>query len=481
MPRITAQEEPNSSVVQAPDNSTKEFCFFYQSNLFTVPSEPEKVYKIVDSTTVGVCEGATPTVLGNNTLLLLEREVNCSVSEYIKYAKDSHGAGFFINVYNKSRSNDSSGLDIFGAISNQTLSELKKYIEWRSDISVQVFSFEDSFFDGSILLLWVTACICVAVGSLTGPYQDMQSSTSSRQQILESSSNSSAEPKNVQVQFTVTLAMILVVFITATLLLLYYFYDYLVYFFMGVFCLASGRATYEILNQIVNIFKVDAYMPRIRGCAIHKIFLAGLCTAFPVLWFIFRHNSSIWILQDFLGICFCVHLIQTLRMSNLQICAVLLSSLFIYDIFFVFITPYITSNGKSVMVEVATGGNSGESLPLLIKFPRTRGPAPCRGEGSYSLLGFGDIIVPGFLVCFAHSFDIIIRGDKRRPYFITTMIGYGIGLAVAFVALYISQTGQPALLYIVPCTLIPISVLGLIKRQFRDLWRGSMTITEVEP
>lgn len=79
-------------------------------------------------------------------------------------------------------------------------------------------------------------------------------------------------------------------------------------------------------------------------------------------------------------------------------------------------------DGKSVMVEVATGGNSGESLPLLIKFPRSVGPGPCSAQQSYSLLGFGDIIVPGFLVCFGHSFDII-RGDKFRPYFIVTMIG----------------------------------------------------------
>lgn len=73
------------------------------------------------------------------------------------------------------------------------------------------------------------------------------------------------------------------------------------------------------------------------------------------------------------------------------------------------------------MVEVATGGSSGEALPLLLKFPRQHGHSACMGV-SYSLLGYGDIIVPGFLVCFAHSFDII-RDDKYRPYFIITMIG----------------------------------------------------------
>ena len=77
------------------------------------------------------------------------------------------------------------------------------------------------------------------------------------------------------------------------------------------------------------------------------------------------------------------------------------------------------------MVEVATGGgsNSTEPLPMLLKFPHLQenSIAVCTGR-EFSLLGYGDIIVPGFLVSFAHSFDIRV-GGKYRTYLFTSVIG----------------------------------------------------------
>ena len=60
-------------------------------------------------------------------------------------------------------------------------------------------------------------------------------------------------------------------------------------------------------------------------------------------------------------------MLKVLRLPSFKICTILLSILFIYDIFFVFITPHLTTDGKSVMVEVATGGGSGEQLPMVLK------------------------------------------------------------------------------------------------------------------
>lgn len=68
----------------------------------------------------------------------------------------------------------------------------------------------------------------------------------------------------------------------------------------------------------------------------------------------FVFASYAWVLQDILGISFCISLIRSIRLPNLKVCTILLVLLLIYDIFFVFITP-LFSAGKSVMVEVATG------------------------------------------------------------------------------------------------------------------------------
>ena len=69
----------------------------------------------------------------------------------------------------------------------------------------------------------------------------------------------------------------------------------------------------------------------------------------------FLSFSYAWVLQDFLGIAFCISLLKNIRLPNLKVCVILLVLLLIYDIFFVFITPLFSASGKSVMVEVATG------------------------------------------------------------------------------------------------------------------------------
>lgn len=73
-----------------------------------------------------------------------------------------------------------------------------------------------------------------------------------------------------------------------------------------------------------------------------------LSLGLPVAWFVTRHSApeTAWILQDLLCITFCVYQLRTLRLPSFKICFMLLSALFIYDIFFVFITPLFTSNGK---------------------------------------------------------------------------------------------------------------------------------------
>ena len=109
------------------------------------------------------------------------------------------------------------------------------------------------------------------------------------------------------------------------------------------------------------------------------LLLSSIATT--VSWFVFRKEDWSWILQvlrflqfqldtvqlflqDFLGIMFSINMLKVLRLPSLRICTILLSALFFYDIFFVFITPLVMS-GKSVMVEVATGHSSDEQLPMV--------------------------------------------------------------------------------------------------------------------
>jgi len=94
-----------------------------------------------------------------------------------------------------------------------------------------------------------------------------------------------------------------------------------------------------------------------------------------------------------------------MKLGNIKIATMLLLAVFIYDIFFVFITPLFL-DGQSIMITVARGG-AGEStaddfcfkypehkdctgidfLPMLLILPRVNDYQ----QGS-ALLGLGDIV-----------------------------------------------------------------------------------------
>eukprot|EP00479_Gromia_sphaerica_P007054 TRINITY_DN2214_c0_g1_i1.p1 TRINITY_DN2214_c0_g1~~TRINITY_DN2214_c0_g1_i1.p1 ORF type:complete len:125 (+),score=11.31 TRINITY_DN2214_c0_g1_i1:27-377(+) len=104
------------------------------------------------------------------------------------------------------------------------------------------------------------------------------------------------------------------------------------------------------------------------------------------------------------------------------------------------------------MIEVATGGDSGETVPLLILFPRISDELSHYGN-SYSMLGLGDIALPGLFISFLLRFDYEMKYETwKRGYFWIGMIGYVVGLGITDLVLVLMQSGQPACSYLVPLT-----------------------------
>lgn len=80
---------------------------------------------------------------------------------------------------------------------------------------------------------------------------------------------------------------------------------------------------------------------------------------------------------------------------------------------------------KSIMVEVAKGGSSQEQLPMVLKVPdfsEMEIATICQPSDNYNLLGFGDILIPGLLVAFVHSFDLQV-GTPYHLYYLINVIG----------------------------------------------------------
>lgn len=129
-----------------------------------------------------------------------------------------------------------------------------------------------------------------------------------------------------------------------------------------------------------------------------------------------------------------------------------------------FLSPYIFQ--KSVMIEVATGGGTGQSVPMVLKIPSDV-------PGMFKILGLGDIAIPGLLISFLLRHDLLSGFPRFGGYFAAGVFGYALGLAATFVSLYLMQHGQPALLFLVPGTLLPTVLIACRKGELKTLWTAS--------
>lgn len=133
----------------------------------------------------------------------------------------------------------------------------------------------------------------------------------------------------------------------------------------------------------------------------------------------------------------------------------------------------------------------GDPLPMLLAFPKL-----FDYQGGLSLLGLGDIVLPGLLLSFGARLDsakrlLGIRGggngnlishgcpEKRfcsnclwcsGGYFAPLVVAYAVGLLAANLAVNLMKMGQPALLYLVPSCLGTMTYLGFRRHELGDLW-----------
>ncbi|CAL8349629.1 unnamed protein product [Merluccius merluccius] len=279
------------------------------------------------------------------------------------------------------------------------------------------------------------------------------------------------------------------------LILLYFFYNILVYVIIAIFCLASAMALFSCLDAILERIGCGTYTVSFFSrspISVRSLILAAVCISVAVVWGVYRNEDRwIWILQDLLGIVFCLNFMKTISLSNFKICVILLSLLIVYDVFFVFITPFFTKNGVSIMVQVALGPDASaektqsnmveilanpqvptEKLPVVMRVPRFAPWVQNLCGMQFSILGYGDIIVPGLLVAYCSRFDVWVK-SSRKVYFVSCCIAYTLGMIVTFAVMLLSGMGQPALLYLVPFTLITSAVVAACRREMTHFWTGT--------
>ncbi|KAM3210706.1 hypothetical protein ACQJBY_064584 [Aegilops geniculata] len=297
---------------------------------------------------------------------------------------------------------------------------------------------------------------------------------------------------------------------SCSLLLMFYLFSSVSHLVTAFTAGASVMALFFCLSPSIAYAKsqlnlMDPFVSRCCSKSFTRLqgLLLTFCISTVAVWLVTGH----WLLNNVLGISICIAFVSHVRLPNIKICSLLLVCLFVYDVFWVFFSERFF--GANVMVSVATQKASNPvhtvanklslpglqlitkkiELPVKLVFPRNLlgGIVPGSTPGDYMMLGLGDMAIPGMLLALVLSFDhrkskgVAVPSDlsptsKRRKYVWFALTGYGVGLVTALAAGILSQSPQPALLYLVPSTLGPIVYLSWLRNDLWELWEGSGTI-----
>lgn len=190
-----------------------------------------------------------------------------------------------------------------------------------------------------------------------------------------------------------------------------------------------------------------------------------------------------WIFNNVLATLMSINAIQLLFLGNFKNGFMMLIALFFYDIFFVF--------GTDVMLTVAKNIDA----PIKVLFPTDWSADPPK----FSLLGLGDIVIPGIFMAMCLRYDILrslnVRAVNKlseagkadevlqllrkavqtapRPYFNGCIIGYVIAIVTTVVVMLVFEHGQPALLYLVPACLGATLINAARFGELSSIWEFS--------
>ncbi|KAK4508124.1 hypothetical protein PRZ48_001862 [Zasmidium cellare] len=233
-----------------------------------------------------------------------------------------------------------------------------------------------------------------------------------------------------------------------------------------------------------------------------------------------------WWLTNLQGFAVSYGALQLMSPTTFVTGSLILTGLFFYDIWAVFFTPLMVTVAKNL------------DVPIKLVFPRPDEPgAPGQPPvKTFSMLGLGDIVLPGLMIALALRFDLhsfYLRkqktktkstddgkeeiesapyvavtshwGDKfwtrsaassssplraalpeflttsfPKPYFIATMVGYVFGMLTTLVVMTVFNHAQPALLYLVPGVLISLWGTGLVRGELKQMLDFTEALT-LEP
>lgn len=458
------------------ENTQREYCIVHNHSWTPLSQtlDDASQYPLVNLTSTVLCNdsGVGPDLLKDKAVVVMRGDCNFSQKALIA---QNLGAKTLLIASNTTlitpSANDSEYAKVHIPLA---LMRYRDFLEaqkvFSADMQVKLYAPSHSKIDPSIVVMLLIAIGTVTLGGLW-------SGACERDRINSGAGGGESKADGEQLLLYSPLKVVFfVALMCGMLVLMYFFYNVFVYIIIALFCLASASALFSCLDAVMERIGCGtlSFSVRTWKVSVRSLILAAVCISISVVWGVYRNEDRwIWILQDLLGIAICLNFMKTISLSNFKICVILLSLLLIYDVFFVFITPFFTKNGVSIMVQVAMGPDaSGEKLPVVMRLPRFSAWAQNLCGMQFSILGYGDIIVPGLLVAYCSRFDVMIN-SRKKIYFISCCIAYLLGMITTFAVMLLSGMGQPALLYLVPFTLITSAAVAGYRREMRQFWVGT--------
>ncbi|KAE8710814.1 Signal peptide peptidase-like 4 [Hibiscus syriacus] len=351
---------------------------------------------------------------------------------------------------------------------------LEKMLTSNLTVFVQLYSPKRPLVDIAEVFLWLMAVSTILCASYWSAWSARETAIE-RDKLLKDALDEIPDSRPVGsggiVEISTTSAILFVVVASCLLVMLYKLMSYwFVELLVVLFCIGGVEGLQTCLVALLSRwFKRtgESYIkvPFFGAVSYLTLAVSPICITFAVVWAVYRNVSFAWVGQDILGIALIITVLQIVHVPNLKVGTILLSCAFLYDIFWVFVSKELFH--ESVMIVVARGDKSGEDgIPMLLKIPRMFDP-----WGGYSIIGFGDILLPGLLIAFSLRYDWLTNKTLRSGYFLWAIVTYGLGLLITYAALNLMDgQGQPALLYVVPFTLGSFLTLGRKRGDLRVLW-----------
>eukprot|EP00485_Elphidium_margaritaceum_P005748 CAMPEP_0202689728 /NCGR_PEP_ID=MMETSP1385-20130828/4926_1 /ASSEMBLY_ACC=CAM_ASM_000861 /TAXON_ID=933848 /ORGANISM="Elphidium margaritaceum" /LENGTH=507 /DNA_ID=CAMNT_0049344907 /DNA_START=40 /DNA_END=1563 /DNA_ORIENTATION=+ len=343
-----------------------------------------------------------------------------------------------------------------------------------TSMQIRVTEYKSTIYDSGMIVMVLVATLLVFLGAY-------YSSDTEREMYDAANSGSSYKSlrRTVPVQvINNQMAWSFVVVASTGLLVLYFFVSKIFIVIVLVFCMSATNGLSNIFTHFIDRVWPDLQHHPFIDIPAFELNLTvsdflGLIPAciISLTWFWIRTTATFaWMLQNVMCVGLLLVLQRTVRLTDIKTASILLSTAFLYDIFWVFISPMFFQS--SVMVAVATynhGDSANDTLPVVLKFPRIDDIFH-----HHMILGLGDIALPGLLVSFLLRYDYVNKTGMSitKGYFVPALIGYAVGMMLTDINLVLMQHGQPALLFLVPCTLGTTYVLAYKRGHLNSMLYG---------